>query len=199
MSASCDSELAEVKAELKRVTAEKLALAMTTSIRITALERELAAANAELALLGAAREESAAHLPQDDPAAHDGLSFLQDEYEALRAEYMLINSELSDRHADLLLLRTEKEAAQESAAAEIAALKATIARLAADRPSAGENRADQLPATPFDAASEWPEPHLVIHPENPAGQQIKPVGTLVNDGGMWKPAEFGGTTPTTGS
>ena len=34
-----------------------------------------------------------------------------------------------------------------------------------------------------------------IHPENPAGQQIKPVGTLVNDGGMWKPAEFGGTDP----
>lgn len=121
------TELARLKAELERVSDEKRTLAETASARIAALESELAAANTELA---AARNETAAALStDDDPDADNDLALLQDEYEALRAEYVLINDELTDRNADLQQLRNEKTAAEEYAAAELAALRTEFEQL----------------------------------------------------------------------
>jgi hypothetical protein len=75
--------------------------------------------------------EQISALPQgDDSAADNELAALQDEYEALRTEYILINEELTDLNTALIQVRSEKAAAQEAAAEEIAALKATIVRLA---------------------------------------------------------------------
>jgi len=85
------TELAKLQGELERLRVENRVLADTTSLRIAALESDNAAADAELALL-------------------------QDEYEALRNEYMLINGELTDRNSDLQELRGERASVPEPAA-----------------------------------------------------------------------------------
>jgi hypothetical protein len=143
---ACDPESTALRAELERVSAEKSDLAATTSLRIAALERDLAAARSELAQLAASGEASAAIAQGENHAAENGLSLLQEEYEALRSEYMLINEELTDRHTDLQLLRSESAAAREAADLEIAALRATIAQLAADKLTAGELCSERVAA-----------------------------------------------------
>jgi hypothetical protein len=131
------SGLAELKAELTRLSAEKSTLAATASVRIAGLERDLAAAKAELAQVADQRDQALAAVPE--PAANHELESLQDEYQALRAEYELINQELTDRHTDLQQLRSEKTAAQLAAAEEIAALKSALMRLTVDQLTTGEN------------------------------------------------------------
>jgi DNA-binding XRE family transcriptional regulator len=131
--------LAELKAELQRVREEKDALAAASAGRIAELEGNLAAARAELAQLCAERAEAAAAPSEDEQAAIRELASLQDDYEALRSEYSMINDELTDRHSDLQQLRSEIISAQEAAADEIEILKATIVRLSAEHMKALEN------------------------------------------------------------
>jgi hypothetical protein len=123
-------ELEKLKAELKRVSEEKRILAASSAARIDSLEKDLAAVRFELEQLRAARDQ--APPPLEDPATNSELTLLQEDYEALRSEYSLINGELTDRHIDLQQLRSEIAAAQEAAAAEIGALKSIIRKMSVE-------------------------------------------------------------------
>jgi len=131
--------LAELKAELQRTREEKALLAAASASRSAELEAGLAAARAELAQLRAERAEAAAEPSEEEQAAIRELASLQDDYEALRSEYSMINDELTDRHSDLQQLRSEIITAQEAAADEIEVLKSTIVRLSAEHMKALEN------------------------------------------------------------
>jgi hypothetical protein len=160
------TELAKLQAELECVRDEKCAL-----------ESDLAAAHTELAQLIAARDETAAACPPgDDSAANSELAALQEEYEALRAEYILINEELTDLNTDLIQVRSEKDAAQEVAAEEIAALKATIMRLATTRPAASPDgphpATDQEQPTVSPNAGQATRNHVESEPVGAAIQEL---------------------------
>jgi hypothetical protein len=128
----------------------------TTAARIAALESDLAAAHAELASL-------------------------QDQHEALRSEYMLVNEELADRTTDLHRLRSENAAAHEAAAEELAALRTELERLSAartgnpyllpvaDDPLAAAIRelASPSPLADSGASPREPEEDLVRHEPTP--------------------------------
>ena len=169
------SGLEELKAELARLSAEKSSLAATTSVRIAGLESDLAAAKAELAQVAAQRDQAGAAEPGIEPAANHELESLQDEYQALRAEYELINQELTDRHSDLQQLRSENAAAQLAAAEEIAALKSALMRLTVDQLTTGENGSNRPAARQNRAASAGPDttriPAQPVEPP-PAGQAL---------------------------
>jgi hypothetical protein len=122
------TEMEKLKAELKRVSEEKCTLAANSAARIASLEKDLAAAHHELAELRAAYQQAQAQPHAEDSAANSELTLLQEDYEALRSEYSLINGELTDRHVDLQQLRS----AQEAAAEEIDALKSTIRKMSVE-------------------------------------------------------------------
>ncbi|GFO60599.1 hypothetical protein GMST_29240 [Geomonas silvestris] len=104
--------------------------ARKSAARIAQLERELAQARAELAELKAA---GAGQLRADDDI--DELALLQEDYQALRAEYVLINDELTERQSELQRLQAHFEEHSKTSAGEIAKLTATVLRLSAPAPT----------------------------------------------------------------
>lgn len=138
--------------------------ARKSAARIAQLERELAQARAELAQLKAAA--GAGQLPTDDTI--DELALLQEDYQALRAEYVLINDELTERQSELQRLQVNFEEHRKVSAAEIAKLTATVLRLSTPAPTR-ERVMAPAPTAGFDSAA--PSPLAAV----PAGAPDEPV------------------------
>jgi hypothetical protein len=155
-------ELTRLQAELARVNREKATREAFQAGRIAELEGELAAVRAELVQQSAASLQTAT--PARDDAADSELALLREDYQALRAEYGMINEELTERQTHLQKVESEREAEREAMVQEIAALKATIGQLSADRM---RSTACAVPA-PANSSQDWPGPDGLAAPEQQA-------------------------------